>query len=326
MSSPKTGPPPIVLKSVALHKHLRAGLARDPEVPAFRLAHLSDPHLPPPTLPIGSLKAKQLLSLLAWRRKKRRRHTPEVLAAITADIAEAAPDHIAVTGDLTNFASAPEYAAAASWLGSLGAPANVTVSPGNHDALIGTSDHARFRPWQPWLGDSEDILFPAIRRRGPVAIFNLCSAVPTALHRAQGRIGAAQAGRLEAERRQAGDAGLFRIVLLHHPVTRGTVTPRVELVDQEALRRTLHRAGAELVLHGHAHAATVASVPGPARAIPVLGVPSASAEPGHGDAARWHMIEIEPAAGLLRVTARGIGAQRQVGEIGRYDLVSGRQG
>ncbi|MCC6917859.1 MAG: metallophosphoesterase [Alphaproteobacteria bacterium] len=291
-------------------------------MPAFRLAHLSDPHLPPPPLPLAGLRPKQMLSLLAWRRKKRRRHTPEVLAAITADIAAAAPDHIAVTGDLTNFASPAEYAAAAAWLESLGDPAEVTVSPGNHDALTGRSDHARFHPWRRWLGDAEDVLFPALRRRGPLAIFNLCSAVPTALHRAQGRIGADQAARLEAGLREASAAGLFRVVLLHHPVTRGVVSRRVELVDQAALRRTLQQAGAELVLHGHAHAATLAALAGPAGPIPVLGVPSASAEPGHGEAARWHMIEIDPAAALLRVTARGIGPGRSVAEIGRYDLAA----
>lgn len=292
-------------------------------MPAFRLAHLSDPHLPPPPLPFGSLRAKQMLSMLAWRRRKHRRHALDVLNAITADIAHAAPDHIAVTGDLTNFASPPEYAAAAAWLGSLGDPADVTVSPGNHDALTGPSDHARFRPWHPWLGDAADILFPMIRRRGPLAIFNLCSAVPTALHRAQGRVGAGQLARLGRELREAGAAGLVRVVLLHHPITRGVVTRRVELTDQGAIRETLKEAGAELVLHGHAHAATVASLPGPHGTIPVLGVPSASAVPGHGEAARWHLIEIDPAAHGLRVTARGLGDDRRVQEIGRYDLVRG---
>lgn len=293
-------------------------------MPGFRIAHLSDPHLPPPDLPLGRLSAKQWLSMAAWRRK-RHRHRPEILSKIAEDVAAAAPDHVVLTGDLTNFATEAEYQAAARWLGQFGDAGAVTVSPGNHDALTGSFGAGRFAPWAPWLGDTNELRFPMVRKRGPVAIVNLCSALPTALHKAQGRVGEDQAGRLADELRRAGEDGMFRVVLLHHPLTRGVVARRAELVDHASVGAILREAGAELVLHGHAHAASLASIEGPGSSIPVLGVPSASAAPGHGEAARWHMIEIDgPGAHAVQVVARGLQADGTVGELGRYALVTGQ--
>ncbi len=282
----------------------------------FRLAHLSDPHLPSPAGlgPLRDLASKRTLSRLAWRRKQHE-HGPAVLAAITADIAAYAPDHVAVTGDLTNFSTPGEFAAAATWLSTLGAPAAVTVSPGNHDALVADGHAERFALLAPWLGDgAED--FPFLRRRGGVAIINLCSAVPTPPLFAGGRIGEAQLTRLGGLLDQAGREGLYRVVLLHHPPVEGVVSRRKALADAVELRAVLIRHGAELVLHGHAHEAAF----GAAGDIPVLGVPSASAKgSGHHPAARWHAIEID--AGGATVIARGLDPRsREITEIGRYAL------
>lgn len=285
----------------------------------LRLAHLSDPHLPMPDGAYGwrDLFSKRTLSRIAWRRKHRE-HDPAVLAAVIADVRASAPDHIAITGDLTNFASPAEIEAARVWLNSIGAPRDVTVSPGNHDALVGAAHHERFAPWAAWLGDSGEAAFPQARVRGGVAIINLCSAVPTALHSAGGVLGPDQLAGLDAL--LAEHAGAFRVVMLHHPPVAGAVTWRKQLADQDPFRAVLARRGAELVLHGHAHRALVASIPGPDGAsIPVLGVPSASArgERRH-PAARWHLIEIGDDKSV-RITARGLEAGA-IAELGRYSL------
>lgn len=112
--------------------------------------------------------------------------------------------------------------------------------------------------------------------RGPVALVNLSSATPTALHLAQGTLGAAQIERARTLLREAGERGLYRIVLLHHPVAHGVVAGRKELTDAEALRAMLGDVGAELVLHGHAHEALMTRTAGPAGPIPILAVPAAS--------------------------------------------------
>lgn len=293
----------------------------------FRLAHLSDPHLAPPAGALGpaDIFSKRLLSRFAWRRK-RHRHSPEVLAAIAADVRAAAPDHVAVTGDLTNFATPAEFAAAAHWLESLGAPADVTVSPGNHDALTARRAPERFAPWSPWLGDTPGADFPHVRVRGPVALINACSAVPTALHLAQGALGADQLARLAQVLAGTGAQGLCRVLLVHHPVSAGAVSGRKALVDAEALRGLLAEHGAELVLHGHAHEALLNRVTGPGgAAIPVLGVPSASTPPGrHDPAARWNLIEIAraPSGVQLRVEARGVVEGARIEPLGGYTIAA----
>ena len=289
----------------------------------FRLAHLSDPHLQPPAgaLTPADFVSKRLLSAIAWRRKGRE-HQPRVLDALTADIAAYGPDHIALTGDLTNFSTQAEFAAAQAWLRTLGPAADLTLSPGNHDALVARHAPDSFAPWREWLEDPGDAAFPAVRRRGPVALVNLCSATPTAPWLATGRLGEAQLARLEAILAQLRQEELFRVLMIHHPPTGGIVSKRKSLEDAPALRALLQAQGAELVLHGHAHEAAVSTLPGPSGAIPVLGVPSASAV-GHGKhpPARWHAIEITPGQRHFRVVARGLSPESGAFEpLGSYLL------
>lgn len=293
----------------------------------FRLAHLSDLHLPPPKGAFGwrDLLSKRLLSRIAWRRKHRE-HRPEILAAVIADLKAQAPDHVAITGDLTNYASPAEFEAARIWLEALGLSRDITVSPGNHDALVNARGVEAFAAWTPWLGDTGETRFPQVRVRDGVAVFNLCSAVPTAPHLATGRLGPAQLERLAALLADPAYRDAFRVLLIHHPPVAGAVAKRKCLEDQDDLRAVLVAHGADLVLHGHAHDAMVATLPGPGESlIPVLGVPSASAlgQRGH-PAARWHSVEIAREADgriEVKVVARGLDpATGKTAELSRYVL------
>lgn len=292
-------------------------------MPAFRLAHLSDPHLPADWTPAGlsDLLSKRTTSRFAWRRK-RHRHSPQVLKAMVADVAAWAPDHVALTGDLTNFSANDEYDRARAWLEGLGEASRVTVSPGNHDALVGAGLEARFASLRPWFGDGgED--FPFVRRRGPVAIVNLRSAEPTPLHLATGKLGEAQLARLDALLAELSREGLVRVVLLHHPIVEGTVSRRKSLTDATALRAVLARRGAEVILHGHAHKPAFGAVGGPEGPIPVLGASSVSSAHGGDEPAWWQAIEIEADGGRprLRVVVRGYDPHAgTVGEVGRFTL------
>ena len=264
---------------------------------------------------------KRWLSRFAWRRK-RNRHSREALDAIVADLKAQAPDHIVITGDLTNFSTPEEFAAAGRWLGALGPTDEVTVSPGNHDALVGSAAGERFAAWRPWLGEEAGQDFPMLRRRGPVAFVNLCSAVPTGLHSAEGELDAEQLQRLPAVLRRAGEEGRFRIVLLHHPPTPGVVARRKSLRRASELLDVLQAEGAELVLHGHAHEATTSVAAGPRGPIPILGVPPASGTPDSDQPGRWHAIEVQRIQGRWRVEveARGVAADGGVVSLGRYSL------
>ena len=65
-------------------------------------AHITDAHLTSPD-PAGmhELLNKRMLGALSWRRRRRHIHRREVLDALVADLRREAPDHIAITGDLT---------------------------------------------------------------------------------------------------------------------------------------------------------------------------------------------------------------------------------
>jgi 3',5'-cyclic AMP phosphodiesterase CpdA len=114
---------------------------------------------------------------------------------------------------------------------------------------------------------------------------------------AAGRLGAAQLARLEPLLERLGRAGLFRLVLIHHPPEAGVVSGRRELRDGRELRGVLARAGAELVLHGHTHRARVGALPGPDGPIPVVGARSASDVGLRAEKrAQYHLYELEPRA------------------------------
>jgi 3',5'-cyclic AMP phosphodiesterase CpdA len=254
---------------------------------SFTLAHLSDLHLPiPPGAlhPLGQLAGKRLLAYLAWRRKRRGAAAADRAAAgaLAAGLAAAAPDHIVVTGDLTNLALPGEFAAARDWLAGLGPPAGVTVIPGNHDATVAVPWARGIGLWRDWMGDAPGEAaasgdpavapFPFLRRRGPLALIGLSSAVPTLPGSAAGWLGAAQLARLPALLEQARAEGLCRVLLLHHPPLPGPGGWRKSLRDRAALGAVLARHGAELVLHGHHHRWLRGALPG---GIPVAGAPQA---------------------------------------------------
>lgn len=263
---------------------------------------MSDPHLPLlPSVPPASLHrlaGKRSLSYLALPRKPGRARAVAALAALAADVAAHRPDHIAVTGDLTNLALPGEFARARRWLARLGPPERVSAIPGNHDALVPVPPAQGWGLWAPWMGEG----FPAVRRAGPLALVGLSSAVPTPPLFASGRLGEGQLARLGPLLAALGREGLFRVVLVHHPPVGGRGGRRRALRDAGALREVLRAHGAELVLHGHDHRATLLALPGPAGPIPVYGVPSASAP-----TARWHLHRVEPEGDgwRLHTLARG---------------------
>jgi 3',5'-cyclic AMP phosphodiesterase CpdA len=266
-------------------------------------AHVSDLHLPhEPQLSWGQRFSKRQLSAWSWQR---RRHVqrPEILEALRADVRAAAPDHVVVTGDITNFSLPEEFAAAAQWLAGFTDAGRLSVVPGNHDALVPLPDAEGLDRWHAFTAGGT---WPYVLRRGGVSFIGVRSAWPTAPLLASGRIGQPQLQALEAALLREGQQGQTRVVLLHHPVVDGAVSRRKALVDRAALRQVLSRAGAELVLHGHARGARLESVAGPQAPIPVLCVPSSSALPNPRDeAARWHLVSLPPpGSGWARVRVR----------------------
>ena len=293
----------------------------------FVLAHLSDPHLGPlPAARLAEISGKRALGYLNWHRSRRERHRPEVLAALVQDLKGAEADHIVVTGDLVNLGLRAEFGRARQWLRDLGAPDDVTVIPGNHDAYMRDAILHSADYWGDYMRGDGGEHFPFVRHRGPLALIGLSTAVPTGPLLATGRLGPGQLQRLGSILTRLGQQGRYRVVLIHHPPTSPRRQHFKRLTDDAALRCVLAEHGAELVLHGHSHVHSLIWLEGPRGRIPVVGVPSASASlQADVDPAAYNLYRITREAADWRCEAicRGLLAGAPgILELGRQELVA----
>lgn len=282
------------------------------------LAHLSDVHLPPVHgFTPSTWGVKRTLGWINWHSKRRFIHTRAALDAIIADVLAQRPGHILVSGDLVNIGLPREYVAARDWLFTLGTPEQVSVVPGNHDAYVagdarrGISlwrDYMTDHPYEPadQVGRAEcfGVPFPFVRRVGQVAIIGVNSGVPSKT--AIGEVGPRQIARLAQELARLGQAGLVRVVMIHHPPVPGLATPGRALVDRVALARVLERHGAELVVHGHNH--TLSSVVRGGIRVEGVGSASAGRAQRHQPLACYNLIRIhgQGADAGIEIVTRGI--------------------
>jgi 3',5'-cyclic AMP phosphodiesterase CpdA len=271
----------------------------------FTLAHLSDPHLSGWSLLLPSeLLSKRVLGFLSWQLRRRFVHRQSVLDRVVADLAESRPDHVAVTGDITNISLPQEFANAAIWLQGIGPPDRVSVIPGNHDRYVALPWSKHLALWDAYMtGDDQPTpavgisdgaeRFPYLRRRGPIALIGVSSAAPMPYNSAAGHVGPDQLARLAQMLAALEAEGLFRVVLIHHPPQPHATHKRKTLIDAIAFRDVLAQKGAELVLHGHTHRAHLDHITGPRLRVPVLGAPSASARPHGGKpAGGYHLYRV----------------------------------
>jgi len=293
---------------------------------AFTLAHLSDPHLPPlPPARLRDLAGKRAFGYLNWTRNRHKYHRRDVLDALVSDMQAQTPDHIAITGDLVNLALEAEFAPSRAWLEGVGAPDRVTVIPGNHDAYVRVTRRRFAEAWGSYL-DSDaapgGVGFPSLRRRGPLALISVSSAVPTPPLMATGRLGRAQLKELERMLAGLSAEEAFRVLLIHHPLRSDSRAKR--LTDSSELLALLKQHGVELILHGHDHVHSTIWIEGPKGAIPAVGVPSASAV-AHGryPSAAYNLFSIERDGAAWRVeqTVRGFGDRPGVEELQKKKLI-----
>lgn len=300
----------------------------------FVLAHLSDPHLGPLSMVAPrDWNAKRFFGVLNWYRRRRFVHRVDVVEKLVGDLAAQAPDHIAVTGDLTNVGLPAEHRAARGWLETLGPPERVSVIPGNHDIYTRLRGGSGVELWRPFMSSSRDDQqlppgehFPYVRMFGPIVLIGVNSATETPLGHATGLVDGPQLARLAEMLGTHGPAGRVRVVLIHHPPLVGQARPLRALTNAAAVERVLTEAGAELVLHGHNHVDTVVWRDGPERPFPVVGIASASyfAARRPDMRARYNLYRISPAADVVNIEMVGRGladANGPVVELERRLLV-----
>ncbi|WP_132588874.1 MULTISPECIES: metallophosphoesterase [unclassified Rhizobium] len=255
----------------------------------FKLAHISDIHLGPlPRLSVRELFSKRITGFVNWHRNRRKHLFGSTLDLLLDDIRAKQADHLAVTGDLVNLASGLEIRAAAAWLKELGDPEDNSVVPGNHDAYVPGAYEKSVRAWYDnvrgdlappeWQQDRH--VFPYLRVRGKVAIVGCSTAVATPPFAASGFFGERQARDTVNMLRAAGEAGLFRVVMIHHPPIRGATSFHKRMIGIRRFGAVISTGGAELVLHGHTHLNTLHWLRGQTGPVPVVGIASASQGPG----------------------------------------------
>lgn len=305
----------------------------------FSLAHLSDLHLGP--LPSGAalrhFAPKRTIGAINWRLNRHKVHDPAVAAAIAEDIRAAAPDHVALTGDIVNIAARAEFPAAARWLKVFGAPDWISFVPGNHDTYVRVDWQHGLSHLAPYmLGDMRVKVtqstaqlttpFPYVRLRRNVALIGVSSGVPQPLHKAAGLVGKTQMASLSTILSDLRERGYARVVMIHHPPLPGLATPRKALADAPDLREVLETQGAELVLHGHNHEHMLNTLNSRFGTVHVLGVPSASlVHSEHHPLAAWNLYRIQRVGGKwsMSVTTRSLDSDlRRIVTLNEFALSS----
>jgi 3',5'-cyclic AMP phosphodiesterase CpdA len=293
----------------------------------YRLAHVTDPHFRSfDGARMVDFMGKRAIGALNLVVNRRRKHKMELLSALAADLRDQRPDHLALTGDLSNVALEAEWRAALHWIEGLGAdPQSVTVIPGNHDAYVpdvvdrGVFESMFGRYQTADVPGGTDV-YPFLRLRGPVALVSVNSCVATRGLGAWGRIGDAQLERMEAALTSPAARERTRVVLLHHPPVRHKGVEDRNLRDRQAFVDALGRSGADLVLHGHDHEDESATIAGPdGRGIPVVGAGSASYSGGAARRARYNIYEFAD-GGITRITRAHDEATDTVREVRRDRL------
>jgi 3',5'-cyclic AMP phosphodiesterase CpdA len=274
----------------------------------FKFAHISDIHLGPlPRLTLRELMSKRITGFVNWHRNRRKHLFVNTLDLLLSDLRSRHPDQLVITGDLVNLATKIETRLAREWLDTIGTPETMTVVPGNHDAYVPGAHDKSVEAWYPYIASDddsqhwseEDHIFPTLRRRGPLAIIGCSTSNATPPFSASGFYSPRQARETVNLLRKAGEEGLFRVVLIHHPPIHGAAASHKRMLGIRRFAAAISMGGAELVLHGHTHLNTVYQLKSQGHPVPVVGIASASQGPGgHKPRAAYNLFTLsgEPGA------------------------------
>lgn len=178
------------------------------------------------------------------------RHDEAVAARLLADIREAAPDLIVITGDLTQRGRRRQFAAARDFIATL--PPPILVVPGNHDIPlydIGQRFLGRLARYQRYICNDLQPFFAD----DEIAVLGLNTARSATF--ANGRISYAQAAAISTVFAEV-PAGRCRILAIHHPLTAPPSAGDAAVVGRADMAlEAVSEAGVRVVLSGHYHRA-----------------------------------------------------------------------
>lgn len=172
----------------------------------------------------------------------------DLVDPLIAFVNKAAPDLVAVSGDLTQRARHAQFEEARAFLDRIGAPC--VVVPGNHDVpldRIGVRLLAPYARYRRWIGADLEPCFSDER----LTVVGLNTVSPLDWQR--GRIGARAIERTCAAFAAGGD-GRTRIVVAHHPFIQPPEVKKASMRGATTGVAALARCGTDIILSGHLHA------------------------------------------------------------------------
>lgn len=224
-----------------------------------RIAQLSDFHLVEPThRERQGVHSLRLRFLSAHRPLDEGRRVDQARVALAAARATRA-DHFVLTGDLTEDGTTTQFEMLAGLLHDSGiAPSQITLVPGNHDAI--DSDRA----WTLALEGPLRAFAPTSRPGEEVVVKNVAIVpVDTSVHQhwvfSSGRLSPAHTREVDAAVARNRRAGRAVALVQHHPVMPYAM-PWMQWVDgmhgHRRARTLLHDDEHVHVIHGHIHRAS----------------------------------------------------------------------
>lgn len=180
---------------------------------------------------------------------------PAALAWFAEAVARERPDAVVCTGDITQRGTVAEFAAAARWLGGLGAlGVPVSVEPGNHDMPYYWEMGERLR--RPYA--RFEVLRAAVHHEldlPGLTLVPLRTIAPAQwrLNWSKGCVRRAALGAALAVLKRPGAGAGLRLVACHHPLVNAQMLGSGMTRGGKAALAALAAAGADGVLTGHVH-------------------------------------------------------------------------
>jgi 3',5'-cyclic AMP phosphodiesterase CpdA len=228
------------------------------------IAQLSDLHVfDRETAQVSDFFNKRAIGGLNLVTGRRNAHPIELTERLIEDVTRIDPDHVVVTGDVTNLSLPGEFQRVSRLLRPLWGYERLTVIPGNHDCYTqGAQDEQRFERFFGELLFGQDSApetwrYPAIKDLGDVVIVAMSSALKTGPFMAWGRVGQGQLDRLERELRDRDLLDKFTIGLVHHNLHKRDKIHEMtaSLRDRDEVLARLLGLRMNILCHGHTHRA-----------------------------------------------------------------------
>ena len=187
-----------------------------------------------------------------------------VIEALERLLPDLRPDAIVIGGDLSQRARHGEFQRGSAFVNLARETAPVLVIPGNHDVqwwrrpFIPFGKDACYRKYRAYLGPD---LTPTLTIPGGAVIASALTAHGVAWGSltlrlrdiaVKGHLPKKEIQRVQSVFAQA-DAGLPRVLVVHHNVLRGTLSQRMGLARWRTAQQRIVAAGTDVVLCGHDH-------------------------------------------------------------------------